>query len=78
MIKFIHTADWQLGLRVRYIPGDAGAIVRDARLRSVRNIGHLAGTEAADCVLVAGDIFEHHGLKPTTLRQTFDALRDYP
>lgn len=78
MVRFIHTADWQLGLRVRFIPGDDGAVVRDARLQSVRAIGALARREQADFVVVAGDVFEHHGLKPATLRQTFDALADFP
>jgi DNA repair exonuclease SbcCD nuclease subunit len=78
MARFIHTADWQLGLRVRFIPGDAGAVVRDARLRTVRRIGQLAKDEQADFVVVAGDVFEHHGLSPATLRKTFDALADYP
>ncbi len=77
-MRFIHTADWQLGLRVRYIPGDAGAVVREARLQTVATIGDLARAQAADFVVVAGDVFEHHGLKPATLRKTFDVLAGYP
>jgi len=77
-IRFIHTADWQLGLRVNFIPGDAGAEVRNARLRTVRRIGEVAKEQEATFVVVAGDVFEHHGLKPATVRKTFDALRDYP
>jgi DNA repair exonuclease SbcCD nuclease subunit len=78
MVRFIHTADWQLGLRVRYMPVEDGAIVRDARLRALRNIARLAETQAASFVVVAGDVFEHHGLKPATLEKTFDALRAFP
>lgn len=77
-IRFIHTADWQLGLRVNYIPGDAGAEVRNARLRAVRRIGEIARDRDAAFVVVAGDVFEHHGLRPATVRQTFDALSAYP
>lgn len=73
-LRFVHTADWQLGLRARYIPGDAGADVRNARLRTVRTIGAFAREAEADFVVVAGDVFEHHGIKPATLRKTFDAL----
>ena len=73
-LRFLHTADWQLGLRARYIPGDAGAAVRDARLRTVRRIGEVARERDAAFVVVAGDVFEHHGLLPRTLRQTFDVL----
>jgi DNA repair exonuclease SbcCD nuclease subunit len=78
MIRFIHTADWQIGLRVRYIPGDAGALVRNARLQTLDRIGQLARERDVDFVVVAGDVFEHHGLRPATLRQTFDALASWP
>ncbi|MBL4844680.1 MAG: DNA repair exonuclease [Planctomycetes bacterium] len=76
-LRFIHTADWQLGLRVRFIPGDAGAIVRNARLQTIRRIGEVAREQEVEFVVVAGDVFEHHGLKPSTLLQTFDALANY-
>lgn len=74
---FIHTADWQLGLRARFIPGDAGAVVRDARLRTIQRIGALAAERGAAFVVVAGDVFEHHGLRPATVRRTFDVLREF-
>ncbi len=78
VVRFIHTADWQLGLRVRYIPGDAGALVRNARLKTAATIGALAKERKADFVVVAGDVFEHHGLKADTLRKTFDIWAEYP
>ena len=76
-VRFLHTADWQIGLRLQYIPGDTGAVVRDARLRTVRRIGELARERRAAFVVVAGDVFEHHGLKPATVRQTLDALSSF-
>jgi len=76
--RFIHTADWQLGLRARFIPGDAGAVVRDARLRTLERIGTIAREHKADFVIVAGDVFEHHGLKPDTVRRAFDKMREIP
>jgi DNA repair exonuclease SbcCD nuclease subunit len=76
--RFIHTADWQIGLRVRFIPGDDGAEVREARLKTVRRIAELAERERAELVVVAGDVFEHHGLKPSTVRRAFDVLGEFP
>ncbi|AKT39999.1 metallophosphoesterase family protein [Chondromyces crocatus] len=76
--RFIHTADWQLGLRAHFIHGDAGALVREARLRTVARIGALAREYKADFVVVAGDVFEHHELKPDTLRRAFDRMADIP
>lgn len=77
-MRFLHTADWQLGLRVRYIPGDAGARVRDARLAAVKRIGEVAAEQDVEFVVVAGDVFEHHGLKPATVRKAFDLLGAFP
>ncbi len=77
-LRFLHTADWQLGLRVRYIPGDAGARVRDARLAAVKRIGEVAAEQEVEFVVVAGDVFEHHGLKPATVRKAFDLLKAFP
>lgn len=56
VIKFIHTADWHLGLG---FPARArGEELRKARLETVRNVIDLARAENADFVLVAGDAFE--------------------
>lgn len=74
-LKFIHTADWQLGARAHFIPGDAGARIRSARLEVVRRIGELARREGAAFVVVAGDVFENHAVKPDTIRQALDAMR---
>ncbi len=73
-VRFLHTADWQLGLRAAFVPGDTGAVVRDARLRAVRRLEELAASTGAEFVVVAGDVFEHHGLRPDTIRKTLDAL----
>lgn len=73
-VRFIHTADWQLGARARFIPGDAGALIRTARLEVIRSIAALATEQKADFVVVAGDVFENHAVKPDTLRKAFDAM----
>jgi DNA repair exonuclease SbcCD nuclease subunit len=76
--RFLHTADWQLGLRAHFIPGDAGALVRNQRLRTLHRIGTVARETKAEFVIVAGDVFEDHGLRPMTLRQFFEAMADIP
>lgn len=73
-VRFVHTADWQIGYRAAWIPGDAGALVRDARLEAIRRIGQVARDADAAFVLVAGDVFEHHGLKPDTVHKALDAM----
>jgi DNA repair exonuclease SbcCD nuclease subunit len=76
--RFLHTSDWQLGLRVNFIPGDAGAVVRNERFATLRRIGAVAHASQAEFVVVAGDVFEHHGLRPDTLRRAFDAMAEIP
>jgi DNA repair exonuclease SbcCD nuclease subunit len=76
--RFLHTADWQLGLRVNFIPGDAGAVVRNERFSTIRRIGDVARATRSEFVVVAGDVFEHHGLRPDTLRRSFDAMSEIP
>lgn len=77
-LRFLHTSDWQLGLRAGFIPGDAGAAVREARLTTVRRIGEVAAQVGAAFVVVAGDVFEHHEVAPGVVRKAIEALGAYP
>lgn len=73
-VRFLHTADWQLGLAAGHVPGDAGAIVRRERMQTIRRIGEVAHTTKAEFIIVAGDVFEHHALRPATVRSFFEAV----
>ncbi len=73
-IRFVHTADWQIGQQAHFVGGDGGAQLREARLRSILRIGEEARAFGAQFILVAGDVFEHHSIKPETLRKALDAL----
>jgi DNA repair exonuclease SbcCD nuclease subunit len=59
-MRFLHTADWQIGMRAAML-GDKGERVRVARLESARCVIELARREKVDFVLVAGDTFENKG-----------------
>lgn len=69
MPKFLHTADWHIGLRARHA-GARGAALRVVRLESAKAILNLAVSEAADFILIAGDLFDH----PDVERGTIDEL----
>ena len=75
--RFIHTADWQIGMHANQIPGDRGAAVRLARYDTVKRIADVARDAEADFVVVAGDVFEHHALDRVPLQQAFEALRSF-
>ena len=71
---FIHTGDWQLGLKLTYIPGDAGAQARLLRYQAVRAIADLAHASNVDAVLVSGDVLDSNAAGPETLQRAREAL----
>jgi DNA repair exonuclease SbcCD nuclease subunit len=73
-VRVLHTADWQLGLRLNFVAGDAGARLRAQRFETVRRIAALAAERAVDAVLVAGDVFDDNAVGADTLQLTRDAL----
>lgn len=77
MPRFLHTSDWQLGLKLRFIPGENGAQARLARFDTVRRIADLARQHAADAVVVAGDVFDDNAVGADTLQRARDALASF-
>lgn len=71
--RFLHTADWLLGLRLNFVPGEAGARLRAERFATVERIAELARVEQADAVIVAGDVFDDNGVGPDTIQQAREA-----
>jgi DNA repair exonuclease SbcCD nuclease subunit len=58
MIRFIHTADWQLGKPFGRVRDEARVALQEARLDAIDAIAALAGAKGAGDVLVAGDVFD--------------------
>ncbi len=77
MVRFLHTADWQLGLKLRNLTEERAAQMRLKRFETVRKIGALARQHKVDFVLVAGDVLDDNGLGKDTQQHTADALATY-
>ena len=77
MTTLIHTADWQLGLNLNYIPGDRGARARLQRFDTVKAIAKLAHQKSVDTVVVAGDVFDANLVGPETLQMARDVMRAF-
>ena len=77
MARFLHTSDWQLGLKLRFVPGESGAQARLARFVTVRRIAEVAKEAAVEVVVVAGDVFDDNAVGPDTLQRTRDALATF-
>ena len=77
-VRILHTADWQLGKPFNNIPGDAGAVLREARFDAVRTIAALAVEHGVDAVLVAGDVFDGNQVSDATIHRCLQALEGFP
>jgi DNA repair exonuclease SbcCD nuclease subunit len=73
-MRFIHTADWQIGKPFKQF-GDQEGVLRQARLLAIENIGHLAEKEGAAHVVVAGDIYDTEVPTPRTLLEPIERMR---
>lgn len=74
MIRFLHTADWQFGMKAARL-GDAADKVREARYDTIKRMLEEAASKGVDLVIVAGDIFEDNGVSEDVIRRAIDALR---
>jgi DNA repair exonuclease SbcCD nuclease subunit len=69
-VRFVHTADWQLGkpfARVEALP--KRTLLQQERFRVVERIAEVARAQGAQFVVVAGDLFD----SPTPARNTVSA-----
>jgi hypothetical protein len=72
-VKFLHTADWQIGMRARHL-GGGGAAVRAQRIASARALATVVKAHQCDAVLLAGDVFEDNAVDRTDVQRVVDAL----
>ena len=61
--RFIHTADWQLGMSRRFLGPEAQAVYNHDRLAAVRVLGSLVREHDAEFVVVAGDVFDDNAVE---------------
>lgn len=74
-MRFVHTADWQLGMTRYFLNGEAQPRYSAARRDVVAGMGALAADRGAEFVVVAGDVFEHNQLAPRDVSQSLEAMR---
>ncbi|MEZ5560046.1 MAG: metallophosphoesterase [Pseudomonadales bacterium] len=76
-MKLLHSADWQLGLRLNFVGGEQAARLRAQRFDTVRRLAAVARERAVDVVVVAGDVFDDNGVGADSIQQARDALREF-
>ncbi|WP_369070272.1 metallophosphoesterase family protein [Kineococcus terrestris] len=75
-LRFVHTADWQLGMTRHFLDADAQPRYTAARTDAVRRTGQLARERGAEFVLVCGDVFESNAVGPRVVARALEALAD--
>ena len=84
-MRFVHTADWQLGMTRRFLGagrvgqavGEAQARFAQARLDAVVALGEVAREQGAAFVVVCGDVFESNLVGPDVVGRACEALRTF-
>jgi DNA repair exonuclease SbcCD nuclease subunit len=74
-MRFVHTADWQLGMTRHFLAGEAQPRYSAARRDAVADLRSLVADVGAEFVVVAGDVFEHNQLSPQVVSQSLEAMR---
>lgn len=76
-VRFLHTADWQIGMRAARTAA-AAPRVREARFDTARRLAGLAATERCDFVLLAGDTFENSAVSLADVERVAGILSSFP
>lgn len=79
IMRFIHTADWQIGKPFGSIEDEeARALLRRQRIESIKAISDAAEAHAASFVVVAGDLFDSNTPDTSTVSQLCAAVGKIP
>ena len=78
VVKFVHTADWQLGRAPLYLSDDDRARFRAGRIDVIDTIGKLALREQCDFVVVSGDVFEWNNVERQVLVRALEKMGATP
>lgn len=75
MIRFLHTADWQLGMTRHFFSEGVQERYSQARLDAIRRLGQIAKDEGCEFLIVCGDAFESNQVDRKTVSRACEALK---
>jgi DNA repair exonuclease SbcCD nuclease subunit len=76
VIRFVHTADWQLGMTRHFFSEGVQERFTQARFDAIRRLGEIATEQDCQFVIVCGDIFESNQVDRRTVARACEALAD--
>ncbi|MDH3659734.1 MAG: DNA repair exonuclease [Alphaproteobacteria bacterium] len=77
-MRLIHTSDWHVGKVFDFAGDRVMALLQQARLNAIAEIGKLAMAENARTVLVAGDVYDRESPDAKTLAEPLEVMRRFP
>ena len=78
-IRFIHTADWQLGKRFGSVTDESKQeTLRAARFQAIDRLAEAARAHAVDFVLVAGDLFDSPTISKNLVSRALGTIGGIP
>jgi DNA repair exonuclease SbcCD nuclease subunit len=75
MARFLHSADWQLGMTRHFLEGEAQARFTAARIEVIGAIGALAAEQGCLFVVVGGDVFESSQVERQVVVRALDTMK---
>ena len=76
-MKFLHTSDWQIGMKAESVGNHAGH-VREERLEAAKRVVQAARDHGAELIVVTGDTFEDNAVDRLLVRRVGEILRSFP
>jgi len=73
-IRFLHSADWQLGMRRHFLSEEALPRYMQARIDAIATMAEAAREVSCDFAVVCGDVFESNLVDRRTLGRALEAL----
>ena len=74
MIRFLHTADWQLGMTRHFFSEGVQERFAQSRFDAIRELGRIAKEEDCRFMVVCGDVFESNLVDRKTVSRALEAL----
>jgi DNA repair exonuclease SbcCD nuclease subunit len=76
-MRFLHTADWQIGTKFGGFSEEEAVHLSEARFDTVSRIATLAAERMVDAVIIAGDVFDQQTVSDTVIRRLFGTLSGF-
>lgn len=73
-MRFLHTADWQLGMTRHFLDDDAQPRYTAARVDVIGRLGRIAVEQGCEFIIVCGDVFESNHLSPRVIKRSLEAM----